>query len=169
MADADIPAGPPGKPRKKQKRPPQFKVGHNSIKPEDRIEGGVPPFIRKGPERKEFTEFSRVRQEVDTFYSASPEKRMVVWRKLWEASSPARAQRVKQEFRLSAMQDTAKYIIAVQGKWLWFTIRPPKDEETEEQAHAWAEYYQTRGRLGRGFTTTKRQKEDEDDDEDLDT
>lgn len=109
----------------------------------------MPPAMLPPPKRESISDYISVRYQVDGYFSKYPEKKMLVWRKLWRSTSTARAAQARAEIRLQAMQNTSKYIIARQGKYLWFTVRPEPEDETPEQAAAYARYLAHRGSRGR--------------------
>lgn len=121
---------------------------HNSIDEKDRITTDLPKIALRAPVRKSITASQRLKYEIDAYFRCHPEERMLKWRKLWRASSPARAKSVTSSLRQTVLQDKDKYLIAQQGQYLYFTVKPPAHEETEEQRLAYQVYLATRGSRG---------------------
>ena len=161
--DPDIPKPKRPSRAKKPKRPASFKTSYNSIKPGEVESAPMPPAMLPPPKRESISDYISVRYQVDGYFAKYPEKKMLVWRKLWRSTSTARAAQARAEIRLQTMHNTDKYIIARQGKYLWFTVRPDPEDETPEQAAAYARYLAHRGTRGR-----KPKMKEEPDDEAVD-
>lgn len=134
------------------KRPNALRVSRNFITESEKITSVPPGKSLAAPKpRKAMSQWLRTKKEIDVYFQRyHPEQRMILYRRVWKASSPTMAQKAKlamhRNWKPHAKGD--QYVIMQRDCYLWVTIIPPIEEQSPEQKIAYDEWQTVKNAAG---------------------